>query len=65
MSNQKTCAIYVRTSTADKQNPDGQESELRALVEKRGWKSFQSIPGPRLLRCEGDPTSIRRDVDGL
>jgi DNA invertase Pin-like site-specific DNA recombinase len=41
MSNQKTCAIYVRTSTADKQNPDGQESELRALVEKRGWKVFK------------------------
>ena len=41
MSNQKTCAIYVRTSTADKQNPDGQESELRALVEKRGWRVFK------------------------
>ncbi len=41
MSNQKMCAIYVRTSTADKQNPDGQESELRALVEKRGWKVFK------------------------
>jgi putative DNA-invertase from lambdoid prophage Rac len=41
MSNDKTCAIYVRTSTADRQNPDGQENELRALVEKRGWKVFR------------------------
>jgi putative DNA-invertase from lambdoid prophage Rac len=41
MSNQKTCAIYVRTSTADRQNPDGQENELKALVERRGWKLFK------------------------
>ena len=41
MSNQKMCAIYVRTSTADRQDPAGQESELRALVEKRGWKVFK------------------------
>ena len=41
MSNQKTCAIYVRTSTADKQDPAGQEAELRSLVEKRGWKIFK------------------------
>ena len=41
MSNQKTCAIYVRTSTADKQDPAGQEAELRSLAEKRGWKIFK------------------------
>jgi DNA invertase Pin-like site-specific DNA recombinase len=41
MSNQKMCAIYVRTSTADKQDPAGQEAELRSLVEKRGWKIFK------------------------
>lgn len=41
MATQKTAAIYVRTSTADRQDPAGQESELRALVEKRGWKVFK------------------------
>jgi DNA invertase Pin-like site-specific DNA recombinase len=41
MPTQKLAAIYVRTSTADKQDPAGQESELRALVEKRGWKVFR------------------------
>jgi DNA invertase Pin-like site-specific DNA recombinase len=41
MAPQKTCAVYVRTSTADKQGTAGQESELRALVEKRGWSVFK------------------------
>lgn len=41
MSTQKAAAIYVRTSTADKQDPAGQETELRALVEKRGWRVFK------------------------
>jgi DNA invertase Pin-like site-specific DNA recombinase len=41
MATQKAAAIYVRTSTADKQDPAGQESELRALVERRGWRVFK------------------------
>ena len=41
MSAQKLAAIYVRTSTADRQDPAGQENELRTLVEKRGWKVFK------------------------
>jgi DNA invertase Pin-like site-specific DNA recombinase len=41
MGTQTSAAIYVRTSTADKQDPAGQESELRALVEKRGWRVFK------------------------
>jgi DNA invertase Pin-like site-specific DNA recombinase len=41
MTTQKVAAIYVRTSTSDKQDPAGQEAELRALVEKRGWKVFK------------------------
>jgi DNA invertase Pin-like site-specific DNA recombinase len=41
MPTQKLIAIYVRTSTADKQDPAGQEAELRALIEKRGWKVFK------------------------
>jgi len=41
MTAQKAAAIYVRTSTSDKQDPAGQEAELRALVEKRDWKVFK------------------------
>ncbi len=41
MPTQKAAAIYVRTSTADRQDPAGQEAELRALVEKRGWSVFK------------------------
>lgn len=41
MATQKAAAIYVRTSTADKQDTAGQENELRALVEKRGWRVFK------------------------
>ena len=41
MTTQKVAAIYVRTSTSDKQDPAGQEAELRTLVEKRGWKLFK------------------------
>jgi DNA invertase Pin-like site-specific DNA recombinase len=41
MGTQKLAAIYVRTSTADRQDPAGQEAELRTLVEKRGWKVFK------------------------
>ena len=41
MPAQKVVAIYVRTSTAEKQDPAGQEAELRSLVEKRGWKIFK------------------------
>jgi DNA invertase Pin-like site-specific DNA recombinase len=41
MTTQIAAAIYVRTSTADKQDPAGQEAELRALVEKRGWTVFK------------------------
>jgi DNA invertase Pin-like site-specific DNA recombinase len=41
MPTQKLAAIYVRTSTADKQDPAGQEAELRALVEKRGWRIYK------------------------
>ena len=41
MTIQKVAAIYVRTSTSDKQDPAGQEAELRTLIEKRGWKLFK------------------------
>jgi DNA invertase Pin-like site-specific DNA recombinase len=41
MTPQKVAAIYVRTSTADKQDTAGQEAELRTMVEKRGWRLFK------------------------
>jgi DNA invertase Pin-like site-specific DNA recombinase len=41
MTTHKVAAIYVRTSTADKQDTAGQEAELRALAERRGWRIFK------------------------
>jgi DNA invertase Pin-like site-specific DNA recombinase len=37
----KIAAIYVRTSTADKQDTAAQERELRILVHARGWKIYK------------------------
>ena len=41
MTRQNTAGIYVRTSTADRQDTAGQEAELRALAERRGWTVFK------------------------
>jgi DNA invertase Pin-like site-specific DNA recombinase len=41
MQKQKWAALYVRTSTADRQDPALQEDELRVLVESRGWKVYK------------------------
>lgn len=41
MRTEKIAALYVRTSTSDKQDTGGQEAELRALAERRGWKIFK------------------------
>src|ERR1700730_16967027 len=38
---EKIAAVYVRTSTADKQDTTAQENELRVLVEARGWKIYK------------------------
>jgi DNA invertase Pin-like site-specific DNA recombinase len=37
----KIAALYVRTSTADKQDTAGQEHELRVMTESRGWQIFK------------------------
>lgn len=34
---ERRVALYLRTSTADRQDTAGQESELRGLAERRGW----------------------------
>jgi DNA invertase Pin-like site-specific DNA recombinase len=41
MTAQKVAALYVRTSTSDKQDTAGQEAELRALADRRGWRIFK------------------------
>jgi DNA invertase Pin-like site-specific DNA recombinase len=42
MQKQKWAALYVRTSTADKQDTAAQERELQALAEARGWKIYKT-----------------------
>ncbi len=38
---ERIAAIYVRTSTADKQDTEAQERELRILVQARGWRIYR------------------------
>src|SRR5579871_4226655 len=38
---ERIAAIYVRTSTADKQDTAAQERELRILVQARGWRIYK------------------------
>jgi DNA invertase Pin-like site-specific DNA recombinase len=41
MQKQKWAALYVRTSTADRQDTAAQERELHTLAELRGWKIYK------------------------
>lgn len=68
---EKRVAIYCRTSTADKQDPEMQARELREFAKLRGWRvvneyvdqgySGRSNERPSLKRLMGD--ARKRDFD--